>query len=196
MNGVTRTKRDPEGRRRAIVEAAATVLVAGGSANLTHRKVAAQAAVPLGSTTHYFASLDDLRAAAVDLLVTRSEEDLDELRDLLDGQDVRPEDLARYLRSYLEDTERVRADGALYAAALGDPVLRPAIARWRDGQVQILAEHLGRRAAAAVTVFMEGAAIQTLLQDEPIPFELLTAASVALSGLTDPDEASAREGDR
>ena len=54
-------RRDPEGRRRAIIEAAAELIVEGGAASLTHRAFAARAGVSLGSTTQYFGSLDELR---------------------------------------------------------------------------------------------------------------------------------------
>ncbi len=49
-----------EGRREAILEATLRVIAAGGPDEVTHRRVAAEAAVPLGSTTYYFASRDEL----------------------------------------------------------------------------------------------------------------------------------------
>lgn len=52
-------------RRAQIVEAAAAFALQHGIAALSHRQVAAAAQVPLGSTTYYFGSLDELRAAAV-----------------------------------------------------------------------------------------------------------------------------------
>jgi DNA-binding transcriptional regulator YbjK len=59
-----RTRRG-EARRDAIVDAAAALLLTGGVRAVAHRPVAAAAAVPLGSTTYYFADRDDLVAAAV-----------------------------------------------------------------------------------------------------------------------------------
>ncbi|GAA4489861.1 TetR family transcriptional regulator [Rhodococcus olei] len=53
-------------RRLALVDAAADLLVEGGFDAVRHRAVAAKAGVPLASTTYYFASLDDLIAAAVE----------------------------------------------------------------------------------------------------------------------------------
>ena len=57
-------RRDPEGRRRAIIDAAAELIVDSGASSLTHRAVAARAGVSLGSTTQYFSSLDELRELA------------------------------------------------------------------------------------------------------------------------------------
>jgi DNA-binding transcriptional regulator YbjK len=49
-----------ERKRRAILDAVLRVVAAGGVDAVTHRRVAAEAGVPLGSTTYYFASRDDL----------------------------------------------------------------------------------------------------------------------------------------
>lgn len=53
-----------EQRRRSILEAALRVVAEGGVEAVTHRRVAAEAGVPLGSTTYYFASREDLLRAA------------------------------------------------------------------------------------------------------------------------------------
>lgn len=51
-----------EVRRRQILEAAVRVIGTGGLAAVTHRAVAEEAGVPLGSTTYYFRDRDDLLA--------------------------------------------------------------------------------------------------------------------------------------
>ncbi|MCH6159628.1 TetR/AcrR family transcriptional regulator [Streptomyces marispadix] len=56
---------DPE-RRRRIIEAAIRIVELKGIAALSHRTVAAEAGVPLGSTTYHFAGLDDLLVAALE----------------------------------------------------------------------------------------------------------------------------------
>lgn len=56
-------------RRAQIVEAAAAYALEHGISALSHRQAAAAAQVPLGSTTYYFASLDELRAAAVERML-------------------------------------------------------------------------------------------------------------------------------
>ncbi|MGW4477328.1 TetR family transcriptional regulator [Rhodococcus triatomae] len=58
----------PKGERRrlSIADAAADLLLEGGFEAVRHRAVAARAGVPLASTTYYFASLEDLTAAAVE----------------------------------------------------------------------------------------------------------------------------------
>lgn len=56
-------------RRTQIVEAAAAYAMEHGISALSHRQAAAAAGVPLGSTTYYFSSLGELRAAAVERLL-------------------------------------------------------------------------------------------------------------------------------
>lgn len=55
---------DPE-RRQRIIDAAIRVAGQKGLAGLSHRSVAAEADVPLGSTTYHFKTLDELMVAAL-----------------------------------------------------------------------------------------------------------------------------------
>lgn len=70
---MTRQARGRE-RRAAIVAAAGRVLIRDGVAALTHRAVAVEAGVPLGSTTYYFADRPELVRAAVTELLARERE--------------------------------------------------------------------------------------------------------------------------
>lgn len=47
-------------RRAALIQAAAEIAATDGFGAVSHRSVATRAGVPLGSTTYYFRSLDDL----------------------------------------------------------------------------------------------------------------------------------------
>ncbi len=73
----TRGPNDPD-RRNRIARAAITVIAERGINALTHRMVAAEAGVPLGSTTYHFATLDDLVAVALDEAARRN---IDALRE-------------------------------------------------------------------------------------------------------------------
>ena len=59
-------------RRAAIVEATLRVIGARGADAVTHRAVAAEAGVPLASTTYYFASKEALVREAFELTIERS----------------------------------------------------------------------------------------------------------------------------
>src|ERR1044071_9508632 len=62
------------GRRGEILEAALRVIGRSGREAVTHRAVAEEAGVPLGSTTYYFDSRDDLLGQALEH-VARKEAD-------------------------------------------------------------------------------------------------------------------------
>jgi DNA-binding transcriptional regulator YbjK len=55
-----------ERRRKEIIEAALRLIGRSGREGLTHRAVAKEAGVPLGATTYYFESRDDLLAQTLE----------------------------------------------------------------------------------------------------------------------------------
>src|SRR5882672_1153022 len=70
---------EPLPRREAILDAALAVIAERGTEQLTHRSVAEEAGVPLGSTTYYFASRDELVREAFRRYVVRVLELLGEM---------------------------------------------------------------------------------------------------------------------
>ncbi|WP_106982581.1 TetR/AcrR family transcriptional regulator [Streptomyces megasporus] len=171
---VHRARRDPEGRRRAIVEAAAELIVEEGPGDLTHRRVAERARVPLGATTYYFSSLEELREAALQRLADRIDEELRGIAEELAAADGDPAVLAEALHACLADRGQVRADAALYFAAIRRPALRSLALRWFDGLTEILSAHTDPDAARAVAVFSDGATVHAVLHDEPLDVAALT----------------------
>ncbi|MEV7430888.1 hypothetical protein AB0N29_14815 [Nocardioides sp. NPDC092400] len=174
-------KRDPVGRRRAIVEAAVELLLEGDGAELTHRRVAARAGVPLGSTTQYFATLADLRTAALEQIAAANEAGLVEIREALAAPDSGPDTLAALLHRYIADEERLRADNALWAAALRDAELHRLVRHWYDGFTAVLRDHVSPPAAVALAVYLDGAAMHASFHDEPLDLASLAAVIAALS---------------
>ncbi|MDA0563886.1 TetR family transcriptional regulator [Streptomonospora sp. S1-112] len=162
-----RARRDPSGRRRAIVEAAAELIAEQGAVDLTHRRVAARAGVPLGATTYYFSSLEELSTEALRLLARRQDEELADIRRTLDA-DPDPDALIGQLHEYLCDTAQVHADMALYVAGARDPALRPLALSWFDDLVDILSAHTDPASARAIAVFLDGATVHAVLHDEPL----------------------------
>ena len=57
-------------RREVILTATLDLIASGGVDSVTHRRVAKHADVPLGSTTYYFKTREDLIRAAFDLYLT------------------------------------------------------------------------------------------------------------------------------
>ncbi len=66
-----RAAKAPEDRRTTILDATLRLIATDGVDSITHRRVAAEADVPLGSTTYYFESREQLLREAFRLYLTR-----------------------------------------------------------------------------------------------------------------------------
>ncbi|ALJ18700.1 TetR/AcrR family transcriptional regulator [Microbacterium sp. No. 7] len=170
-------RHDPEGRRRQIVRAAADLITEAGIARVTHRLVAERAGVSLGSTTRYFATLDELIECALAQLSDDMVEQIDALRALLQREGCTPEVLARYLHDFVADAESVRIACELVSASLSDPALRPIAQRWGEDVTALLAEFVGATAARGIVMLMDGATVQAAT--EGVPDEALLCALIA-----------------
>ena len=89
--------RQPRGeeRRHAILRATLAVAGRGGIPAVTHRSVAEEAGVPLGSLTYYFGSKDDLLREALLLFVEEEAERLRAVGAALAEQDLGVEEIAQ-----------------------------------------------------------------------------------------------------
>lgn len=166
-------RHDPEGRRRQIVRAAAELITEVGLAKLTHRLVAHRAGVSLGSTTRYFANLDELRKAALTEMSELLEQDLATTRALLESEGCTPESLTKDISEFLTQRELVRISIELIVAANADPTLRPLANLWAEGIVKILTPDLGPVVARGIVMIMDGATIHASINEQALPYELL-----------------------
>ncbi|MFC9908287.1 TetR/AcrR family transcriptional regulator [Streptomyces sp. NPDC059862] len=158
---------DPE-RRRRIIDAAIRVVGAKGIAGLSHRSVAAEADVPLGSTTYHFRTLDELLVAALRQAGEGFAKMIAAHGSLSDpGTDLAGE-LAALLGDWLAgDRTGVELEYELYLAALRRPALRPVAAEWADGVAELLARRTDPVTARALIALMDGLCLQALLTDVP-----------------------------
>jgi DNA-binding transcriptional regulator YbjK len=177
-----RARRDPEGRRRRIAEAAAELIMETGTSTVTHRQVARRAEVPLGSTTQYYATVDDLREAALAILVEGYDAELGRIGLALDTADSPAETIARLVHEWMSTGDLVRLETVLYTAAIRDPALRPLVRRWFDGFVAMLSRHTDPATARAVAVFLDGATLHAVLDGAPMDLDRLTATVTLLWG--------------
>jgi DNA-binding transcriptional regulator YbjK len=107
-------------RREAILDAALAVIAERGTEAVTHRSVAAEAGVPLGSTTYYFASRDELVREAFRRYVVRVEALLVEML-----AESTPQDAAG-LVSFLAEVARREVSGRWTVVVEYELVLRAA----------------------------------------------------------------------
>ncbi|MCX4525213.1 MULTISPECIES: TetR/AcrR family transcriptional regulator [unclassified Streptomyces] len=153
---------DPE-RRQRIIDAAIRVVGAKGIAGLSHRSVAAEADVPLGSTTYHFTSLDDLLVAAL----RQANEAFAVTLPAAPGEDLAGS-LARLLGDLLSaDRGRAELEYELYLAALRRPALRPVAAQWCEAVATALTPWTDPVTARALVAVMDGICLQVLLTDAP-----------------------------
>ncbi|NLT06270.1 MAG: TetR family transcriptional regulator [Solirubrobacterales bacterium] len=145
---------EPRGaaRRRALRAAVVRLIGQGGIAAVDHRAVAAEAGVPLGSTTYYFASKAEMIASA---LASAADGEAERLRARRDSGalEVAPEDVpARLADVFLHAWEMDRttqiAQFELYLEAARNPELRPAAERWDSAYRDLIAAALERAGVA------------------------------------------------
>jgi DNA-binding transcriptional regulator YbjK len=129
-------------RRRELLEATVRVIGRGGVAAVDHRAVAAEAGVPLGSTTYYFDSKDDMVAQALNYVADREAERLRteaerSLRDV--GPAALPARLADVLiHAWAGDRTVLLAQYELYLESARRADLRPAAERWDSAYRELL----------------------------------------------------------
>src|SRR3954470_6154645 len=124
---------DPD-RRRRIIDAAIRVVAERGIAGLSHRTVAAEADVPLGSTTYHFTTLDELMVAALRQAGEGFDKVVAARGSLADPRTDLATELAGLLGEWLAgERTGVELECELYLAALRRPALRPVAAEWADG---------------------------------------------------------------
>ncbi|CAL9416317.1 TetR/AcrR family transcriptional regulator [Streptomyces sp. enrichment culture] len=160
-------RHDPE-RRQRIIDAAIRVVGQKGIAGLSHRTVAAEADVPLGSTTYHFATLDDLMVAALRQANEGFARVVAAHPALSDPEADLPGELARVLGEWLGgDRTGVELEYELYLAALRRPALRPVAAEWAEGVGSLLAARADPVTARALVAVLDGICLQVLLTDTP-----------------------------
>ncbi|QSB05423.1 TetR/AcrR family transcriptional regulator [Natronoglycomyces albus] len=177
-SGVTRRKRGPgdPGRKERIAEAAIRVIDAHGVEALTHRRVAAEAGVPLGSTTYYYKSLDDLLNAA---LIKATESSIAALREW-EASLAEDADLAEALTDFVMDSigpkrRATLAEYNLYAVALHRPKLRKAAVKWDDAIAGVLARRCDEQTAKMLAVLLCALVLQSVLRDDDLRAEQVYA---------------------
>ncbi|MEU3689001.1 TetR/AcrR family transcriptional regulator [Streptomyces narbonensis] len=161
---MARARRHDPGRRERIVAAALRVVGRSGLAGLSHRTVAAEADVPLGSTTYHFASLDELLVAALREAGEGFGRQLRESPALADPATGLATALARLLAEWLGgERAGVELEYELYLAALRRPALRPVAAEWTESVVAALSARTDPATARALVALMDGVCLQVLL---------------------------------
>ncbi len=164
-------------RRELILEAALRVVGEVGPDALTHRRVAAEAGLPLAATTYWFASKADLLAEAYGLAAER---DVARVRALADelgdaGAAQIAATLARLVAAEVSGGRTaVIAAYALWIEAARRPELRGIERGWTDAYAAVVEELLVRAGtrrpaldARLVVAAIDGLQLEQLARDDP-----------------------------
>lgn len=161
-------------RRQRIVDATLEVIAAYGVAATTHRRIAGEAGVPLGSVTYYFESLEALIGAAFLQLAAQSSalfsarlesaEDrsaaIDAVIDIIAGTIwAKPRTL---LLSY-----------ELYAFAARHPAVSAVMQQWMDNSRRSLERFFDPLTARGLDALVEGIGIHNSIDRAPLDREAI-----------------------
>ncbi|MGW7515555.1 TetR/AcrR family transcriptional regulator [Streptomyces sp. NPDC054796] len=174
---------DPE-RRQRIIDAAIRVVELKGIGGLSHRVVAAEADVPLGSTTYHFASLDDLLVAALEQVTSEPQSAVESWDEELSKEVPLADALTRLLEQYTSGGRgRIRLEYELYLAALRRPALQPVARAWLDEMCEVIGRHTkDEGTACALVAIIDGLLLQMLLADRTFDPEEVRAALARVIG--------------
>lgn len=162
---------DPD-RRERIAESAIAVAMEHGLDAVTHRKVAAQAGVPLGSTTYYFRTIDDLLSVAMEKAAQRSVEHLRHWESSLADDTDLPAALTDYVIDALgEGRSSTAFEYNLYALAYSRPTLRKAAWDWDQGLVEVLRKRTDQITGRLLAVTLCGLLLQCVLSEDQVERE-------------------------
>jgi DNA-binding transcriptional regulator YbjK len=143
------------------------VIVKSGVEGLSHRTVAAEAGVPLGSTTYYFASLDEILLAAA---LRAMADDKASLSAWAEGIS-READLAQALAErIMDDAHRSQmvANVRLYFAAATRPELQQLAYEWSMVMTHVLEPFVDEVTAEALSALYDAMIIRVMISGERV----------------------------
>lgn len=182
MAGETRTA--AKLKKKIIIDATMRVLRKQGINQCNHRAVAEEAGVPLGSTTYYFKSLDDLLEAAMQSYLS----DFKEITEKWFSQhaELPPADMViKFLITTLMDRKLIHHEYEMYAAAISRPSLRPLSLSWQliieDMMLKYVTDDLLK--SKLLSSMIDALLIRSVLEPDSILFDeenLVTAIHLLL----------------
>jgi len=174
-----------EARRSVILEAALSVISREGVSATTHRAVAAESGVPLGTVSYHFGSIEALLEGALRLFVEEETARLRAVAERLAGARAAPDDIAAAIVAELatEAPGSALPQFELYLEAARRPALRPAARECLDayGSVAEAALRAGgapraQEGAMLFVALVDGLALHQMATARPDHLELVQRA--------------------
>ncbi|MCL7377717.1 TetR/AcrR family transcriptional regulator [Streptomyces sp. 35G-GA-8] len=162
------TGRTDHQRRERIIAATLDLIADDGVAGVSHRKIAARAAVPLGSMTYHFNGIDDVLREAfttfADQIVALFEAHLGAASD----RDEVRQAVADLVHALSEGPQRdLVLTQELYTLAARRPEYRTLTTRWMRRSRALLEQHFDPATARQLDALIEGLSLHHALDSEP-----------------------------
>lgn len=171
-------------RRELLIDRALDVVAEHGVSGTTHRRVAAAAGVPLGSTTYYFADLDDLLTAAF----TRFADDISDRFEARLNPAQSPDQavaaITEFLLHDMNDPREHALNYEFYAYAIRRPATRALVEGWFSRSQQALGRFFDPATARLLDTLIEGFLTYRGLAREPSDAAEIRAALLLLTSWT------------
>ncbi|WP_053382403.1 TetR/AcrR family transcriptional regulator [Leucobacter celer] len=168
------SKNDPL-RQQRIIEATARIIGSHGIDAVTFRSVAAEAGVPLGSTTYYFSDKDDLLVSTIHSLRETSDAHFRETLERLIPELGVAGGIAAMLEEITTDWRESLFEGyGVYVSTFSRKALRSEVADWT--MVRLIEDYCPRSAARAIGLLLEGALTQVILGGDTVTAEEIRPA--------------------
>ncbi|WP_067500765.1 TetR/AcrR family transcriptional regulator [Actinoplanes sp. TFC3] len=181
MGGTRRVANDPL-RRQRILDAALAVIAERGVHGTSHRGIAAEAGVPLGSLTYYFDSLDAIFEQAFQQLADSMSEHYRTA--LTQAGDVAEACLAvtdLICGDQYASARELTLLHEMYAYANHSKAVAETCAQWLGRSRASLSQHFPDRAARAIDALIEGWPMHQAWEHEPLDRELVRATITAIA---------------
>lgn len=163
------TKRNDPDRRQRIIDATLDAIAAHGVSGTTHRRIAALAAVPLGSVTYYFATLDDLMAEAFLQLAEHSSQAFADRMAMATDRDSAKDAIVAIIAGSIWATPRtLLLSYELYAFAARHPPVADVMRRWMSNSRVALERFFDPLTARALDALVEGIGIHNSIDADPL----------------------------
>ena len=188
LNSASRRRLDPA-RRSRIIDAALDVIAEKGVAGTTHRRVAAQADVPLGSMTYHFHNMDELLREAFTRFAERGS--------ALFGRALAEVGTPDEARAAVVDLITAAADGQsrdlvltheLYTLAAREPAFRQITRDWMARDRATFEAHFDPATARLLNALIEGLTLHRALDTQPGDPALAVDAVNRIVGLGSPPD--------
>jgi TetR/AcrR family transcriptional regulator, regulator of biofilm formation and stress response len=158
-------------RRDAVLDAAISLIGERGLGAVTHRAVAAEAGLPLATTSYFFASIDDLLVEAMRRVADKAIADLEATAARVAAEPREPQEaMEEFVAVLLAEPEAATvAQFETYLEAARRPELRPEVERVLDAFEELVRAALDsldapapRNAARAFVALADGFALHRL----------------------------------